>query len=102
MVRTVTLTWDLPTQTKNGNPLDPNELAGVEVYLSAGGSFALAGTVGTADAQTWTFPDLVDGDYVVRLVSMGSGVPDGPNVDTPVQVDSSGPAGVQNVVITFS
>ena len=102
MARTVTVTWDLPTETKNGNALDPAELAGVQVLLSAGGSFASAGTVTPGDTQTWTFPDLVDGNYVVRLVALGAGVPNGPEVDTPVVVDSSGPAGVQNVAISFS
>ena len=102
MTRTVVVTWDLPTETKNGNPLDPSEVAGVEVSLSAGGSFAVAGTVNPADPQTWTFPDLVDGNYVIRLVVLGSGVPDSGAVDTPVLVDSSGPGEVTNVQVTLS
>lgn len=102
MTKTVLVTWDLPTQTKNGNPLDMAAVSGVEVSLSGGGSFAVATIVPTGDPQEWTFPDLVDGSYVVRLVVKGNGVPDSGNVDTPVMIDDSGPSEVVNVNVTLS
>lgn len=102
MTKTVTVTWDLPTTTKNGNPLDLAQVAGVEVALDAGAGPAVATTVPTGDAQSWVFPDLVDGNYVIILTVLGVGVPDSAPIATPVAIDDSGPSEVVNVNITLT
>ncbi len=103
MTTTVTVTWDLPTERVSGNPLDPAEIAGVDVSLSADGgvNFTLTDTVIPADPQTVTYPDLVDGDYAVRLVVRLTGGEQSAGVDTPFQLDTSAPNDVANIQITF-
>jgi len=103
MTTTVTATWDLPTTRTSGNALDPADIAGVDVSLSADGgvNFTLTDTVLPAAAQTVVYPDLVDGDYAIRLVvRLVDGVQSA-GVDTPFQLDTSAPNEVANIQITF-
>jgi hypothetical protein len=98
MAKTINVSWVLPTTRVSGNPLDPADINGVEVHLDGGAGFVLATTVPPGDAQSWSFPDMVDGDYVIRLIVtslFGDSVP----VDTPVVIDDSGPNPVTDVVI---
>ena len=101
MAKTINITWDLPTERASGKPLDPSELIGVEVSLNAGAGFALATTVPADETQAWVFPDMVDGDYTIRLVVKGT-TGDSAPVDTDVEVDTSAPGTVQNVQVSLT
>ena len=101
MEKTINITWDLPTVRESGNPLDPADILGVEVSLDAGAGFALATTLVPTDPQAWVFPDMVDGDYTVRLVVTGvdgNSIP----VDTAVLIDTSAPGSVVNVQVSLT
>jgi hypothetical protein len=103
MTTTVNVSWDLPTARTSGNPLDPALIAAVDVSLSAdaGANFVLTDTVVPANPQNVTYPDLVDGDYVIRLVVRLTTGQASSGLDTPLQLDTSAPENVANVQITF-
>ena len=103
MTTNVNVTWNLPTTRVSGNPLDVALIAGVDVSLSADGgtNFVLTDTVLPTVTQEVLYPDLVDGDYVIRLVVRLTTGQMSANVDTPVSLDTSAPMGVTNVVVTF-
>lgn len=103
MTTTVNVSWELPTTRTSGNPLDPALIAAVDVSLSADGglNFTPTDTVLPTATQTVTYPDLVDGDYAVRLVVRLTTGQVSAGVDTPFQLDTSAPADVANVQITF-
>lgn len=101
MTKTILVTWDLPTTRVSGNPLDPADILGVKVSIDAGAGFAFAGSMLPTDPQQWIFPDMVDGDYVIRLevtTALGDSAP----VDTAVQIDDSLASPVTNVVVTLT
>ena len=104
MTQTATVTWDLPTTRESGNPLDPATLAGTDVYLSAdaGANFTLLNTVDPVDPQTLIIPDLVDGDYIVRLEVRDLDGRVSVAVDTPFLIDLSAPSGVTNVAVVLA
>ena len=104
MTTNVTVSWTLPTTRVSGNPIDPNNLAGVDVSLSADGgvNFALTDTIIPTDPQEVFFPDLVDGDYAVRLVVRLVSGQASAGVDTPFTLDTSVPNDVTDVTITLS
>ena len=100
MTKTINISWDLPTTRVSGNPLDPSDILGVKVSLGAGAGFAFAGSVLPTDPQQWIFPDMVDGDYTIRLevtTALGDSVP----VDTAVSIDDSLAGPVTNVVVNL-
>lgn len=102
-MKTVQITWDLPTTRESGNPLDVLEIAGVDISLSAdlGANFVLLGTVLPPDVQERIIPDLVDGDYIIRLVVRTVGGEESSGVDVDVLIDTSAPLNVANVVVSF-
>lgn len=104
MTQTATVTWDLPTTRVSGNPLDPATLVGVDVYLSAdlGANFTLLNTVAPVDPQMLVVPDLVDGDYIVRLEVRDLDGQVSVAVDTSFLIDLSAPDGVTNVVVSLA
>jgi hypothetical protein len=104
MTKSAVVTWVLPTNRTSGRPLDLNEVAGVDVWFSAdlGANFVILGTVPPGNPQTRAIPDLVDGDYIVRLVvrmigTLGVSLP----VDTPFFIDTSAPRVVTAVNVTL-
>jgi len=103
MTTTVNVTWDLPTTRTSGRPLDPALLAGVDVSLSADGgvNFVLTDTILPADVQAVSFPDLVDGDYAIRLVVRLTDGLESAGVDTPIVLDTAAPEDVANIQVTF-
>lgn len=104
MTQTATITWDLPTTRESGADLDPSTLAGVDVSLSAdlGVNFVLLDTVTPAELQESIIPDLVDGDYIVRLAVRDLNGLVSVDVDTPFLIDTSAPSGVTNVAVALA
>ena len=103
-MKTAVVTWELPTTRVSGGPITLNEIAGVAVSLSAdgGANFATLSNVLVPNPMTITIPDLVDGDYIVRLVVVAKGGTRSANSETPFTVitaDNSPPGTVQNVVV---
>lgn len=103
MTTTVNITWDLPSTRTSGNALDPTDIAGVDVSLSAdgGANFTLTDTILPSDTQAVTYPDLVDGDYSIRLVVRLVAGQVSTGIDTPFILDTSDPENVANITITF-
>lgn len=103
MTQSALITWDLPTTRSNGNAQDPALLVQVNVGFSAdlGANFTVFPPVDAQGVQELLIPDLVDGEYIVRLsVSDGNGV--GADVDTSFVIDTSLPGTVTNVVVALS
>ncbi len=100
MVRTLTVTWDLPTTRTSGNPLDPSEISGVDVSFSADGTNFTG--LGLNTGGSVTIPDLIDGDWVVRLTVVDTEGRRSADVDVPVLIDTSAPGTVTNVNVTLS
>lgn len=101
MTKTITISWDLPTTRESGNPLELSDIIGVEVSINAGAGFAPASMVIPTDPQVWVYPDMVDGDYTVRLVVVGIDGNSTP-VDTSVRVDTSNPSQPTNVQVSLT
>ena len=98
------ISWNLPTTRESGLPLDPLDIAGVEVWLSAdlGDNFTVLSTVPTADTELGV-PDLEPGDWIARLVVIDTADRRSDNVDAPFNVpDNSPPGAVTNVQISLS
>jgi len=105
MSKNVTVWWDLPTIRSNNEPQDPAGLSHTKVSFSAdlGSTFVPLADVPSTDLPQEVFiPDLVDGDYIIRLAIVDILDLVGGNVDTPFKVDSSVPGLVQNVFVEFS
>jgi len=104
-MKTVNLSWDMPTTRESGLPLALPDILHTEISMSAdlGANFTLIGTVLSSDASVFVQPDLVVGDYIFRLI-----VADVDNrlsipVDVPVNVaDETPPGAVSNILVTFS
>ena len=103
MTKSVRTTWDLPTKRESGRDLDPATLAGVDVGFSAddGANFVSLAPVAPADIQESFIPDLVDGDYIIRLEVRDLEGAVGVAVDTGFFIDTSAPGVVQNVVVVL-
>lgn len=103
-MKTAVVTWDLPIARTSGNALDISEIAGIDISLSAdlGVTFVLLGTLLATDLQERIIPDLVDGDYVVRLVVNLVTGEQSAGVDTPFLIDTSAPNNVTNVLVSLS
>lgn len=101
MTQTANITWTLPTTRSNGSPQDPALLDAVVLSFSAdlGANFVTLDTVLATDPQTLAIPDLVDGDYIVRLVVRDSQLRVGAPVDTAFLIDTSLPGAVTDVVV---
>ncbi len=106
-MRDVRVTWDLPTTRDSGRPLPIDEIAGVDVALSAdgGANFTLLATVTPDGAQELEQQQLEPGDYLFRLIVIDT---DGKtSSDDGVQVpfsipDDSPPGEVTNVNVTVA
>ena len=98
---TATFRWELPTERKNGAPLDPQtEIAHTEVQLSAdgGANFSPPANVAPDVAQEFPVADLAGGSYVFRGVVVDT---DGRRSD-PTDVSFSvleAPLGPQNATV---
>ena len=103
MTQSAIITYVLPTTRSNGKPQDPAGLNYVAISLSAdlGVNFTPLPSivVGNPDGPTRTIPDLVDGDYVVRLIVVDNELKTGAPIDTPFVIDTSLPGTVTNVVV---
>lgn len=66
----VKLSWVLPSTRANGKALDPSELAGVEIRMSAdgGANFGPTATVTPSEVQQFVVDNLVAGSYLFRFV----------------------------------
>lgn len=66
----ITLSWVLPTTRANGQALTPDELAGVEIRMSAdgGATFGAPAVVPPSVTQEFVVGSLVAGSYLFRFV----------------------------------
>jgi len=103
-MKSARISWDLPTTRSNGEAQDPALLDYVEVGFSAdlGQTFTTFGQIlASVSPQETVIPDLVDGDYVVRLQVFDVDGLESALVDTAFNIDTSVPGAVTNVVVTL-
>ena len=98
-----TAEWQLPTKRKDGSTMPASEIAGTEASLSTDGgkTFALLASVKPDVPQTVKRSPLPDGNYVLRLVAVGTNGKKGDPVDTPIPVDTPAPGAVTGVKVTI-
>lgn len=92
-MKEISVEWAVPVVRDDGSPMPVAEIAHTEAFLSTDG-----GTTWTALAQVK--PDTTqivkrqpapDGNYIFRLVVVGTNGKKGKPVDTPVKVDTPAP-----------
>ena len=103
-MKDVRLTWELPVTRESGFPLNPADIAHVEVALSAdgGANFGVLGTVAPGSTQTFTQTELEIGTWFFRLVVVDvAGLRSQPvqvQADVP---DETAPDAVANVIVSI-
>lgn len=104
MTKTANITWSLPTTRSNGKPQVLAELDYTVVSFSVNGGldYAQLDQVAAVATQGVTIPDLVDGDYGVRLRVYDDAGKFGADVDTLFVIDTSVPGAVTDVQITLT
>ena len=103
-MRNAIVSYDLPTTRQSGLPLDPADIAGVEVSLSAdgGANFAVLDTV-APPATSLEQTELEPGDYMFRLIVIDTNGRRGNPVDEPFAIpDDTAPGEVTNVQVQVS
>ena len=103
-MKNATVSWDLPTTRESGFPLDPADIQGVEVSLSAdgGASFSVLNTVAPPETELLV-PDLEIGDWAFRLVVVDTNGKRSADVDALFNVpDETAPSAVVNPQVTLS
>lgn len=98
-----TFMWELPTTRESGNPLPVEEIAFVEIALSAdgGANFSVLGNIAPPTVDL-VQADLVDGDYYARAVVVDTNGERSPENVIPFAVDTSAPSAVVNFGVTLS
>ena len=103
-MRTITITWDLPTTREGGKqPLPASEIANTEVLLSAdaGKTFTSLARVAANGTQTIS-KDIADGNYTLRFIVTDTGGKVGKPMDAVAAVVSAAPGQVMNITVTVS
>lgn len=104
-MKSVTLTWDLPTTREQGGPLPPTEIDKVQVQASADGgtNWVNAGDVLPTDPQTFTMSDLDIGTWMFRVIVIDTNAVPSQPADITVNVaDDSPPNPVNNLSASVS
>jgi hypothetical protein len=92
-MKTINLTWILPTTRVDGSPLPATGIAHSVLFMSADGGVNWSEMDMFAAPETAAVvPDLIDGDYHFRLVIVDTqGKSSGP-IETSINVPNGGPA----------
>ncbi|MEE8056536.1 MAG: fibronectin type III domain-containing protein [Pseudomonadales bacterium] len=72
----ITISWTPPAMNANGDPLDPSEISGYEIYYSSEDSTASGGDIVYVDLGTtteMTIDDLSPGTYQFSISAIESG-----------------------------
>lgn len=104
-MKNIALSWDLPTTRVDGGPLNPTDIAKVEVFVSAdqGVNFVLLNTLLPTDTQGAFIPDQDWGTWVFRFIVTDTGAKASLPLDFFVDVpDDSAPGQVVNVQVILS
>lgn len=100
-----TVVWTLPTERESGGPLPVEEIAGVDVSMSAnlGTDWTFLGRVLPSETQTTSVNDLAPGDWIYKMIVIDTD--DRPSKEwlEPFKVaDDSPPGTVTDVSVTLS
>jgi hypothetical protein len=99
------VTWDLPTTRESGGPLPVEEIAGVDVSMSAdlGANWTALGRVEPSELQEMSINDLAPGDWIFRMVVRDTDDRPSTEVDAPFKIeDETAPSGVTNTNVELS
>ena len=101
MAQSVNVSWVLPTTRESGKPLDPAQIAGVELSLSADGVNFTAYDTFAKEVLATVIPDLDIGEWFVQGVVIDTtGKRSKPTVKSIVVLDESAP-GVLELTLSF-
>lgn len=103
-MKDVLFSWDFPTTRVEGGPLDIDDIAHVQVQVSAdaGANWTDLGNV-DAPTNSLAWGNVPIGDWLVRMTVELTDGQRSVDVDTAFAViDDSAPNGVVNVQVTFS
>lgn len=104
-MKTISVSWSLPTTRVDGFPLAADEIAHTRVELSADGvNFVELGTV-PAPGHEFSQPEVEPGSYLVRLTVVDKQTPPkaSPGVTASAEVPSdAAPSDVADIVVTVA
>lgn len=104
-MKNATVTWDLPTTRESGGPLPVEEIAGVDVSMSAdlGANWTSLGRVAPADVQEMSVNDLAPGDWIFRMTVIDTDGRPSSDVDHPFKIaDETAPSPVTNTAVDLT
>lgn len=103
MARNVNVSWVLPTTRESGKPLNPADVAGVELSISAdlGANWSVYDTF-PPSVLTTVLPELEIGEWQVKgVVKDTAGKVSKPVVASIVVPDDTAPGNLTSLVLTF-
>ena len=102
MARNVNVSWVYPTTRVSGKPLNPADIAGLELELSVDGTLWTPYDVFTADVTSTVIPELDIGLWYVRGVVVDIfGRKSAPLVGTVEVPDETAPGPLANLTLTL-
>jgi hypothetical protein len=102
MAKSVNVSWVLPTTRESTLPLNPADIAAVELSLSVDGETFVAYDTFTPDVLSTVIPDLEIGKwFVAGVVVDTAGKKSKPLVKDIVIADDSAPGALVDLVLTF-
>lgn len=104
-MKSVTLTWDLPTTREQGGALAVTDIERIDVQASAdnGTNWVAAGSLAPTDTQTFTMSDLDIGTWMFQVLVIDTAmVPSQPAMISVDVNDDSPPNPVNNLNATVT
>jgi hypothetical protein len=102
MARNVTVAWVYPTTRESGKPLNPADIAGMELSLSVDGATWSVYNTFANNVVSTTVPELEAGEWFFRgVVKDIQGRSSSPLVKSIVIPDETPPAALANLTLTL-
>jgi hypothetical protein len=102
MAKSVNVSWVLPTTRESGKPLNPADIAGVQLSISADNANWTVYDTFTPDVLTTVIPELDLGEwFVAGVVKDTAGRSSKAVVSSIVVPDETAPGNLASLVLTF-